>query len=47
MSTADPQFLFWGTAYVVVKWTIGLWLVRRAKAYMAGRWNPTTSSVSS
>jgi hypothetical protein len=33
----DPQFIFWGTTYVIVKWTIGAWAVRRVKAALAAR----------
>jgi hypothetical protein len=25
----SPEFLFWGTVYVIMKWTVGLWAVRR------------------
>jgi len=29
--------MIWGTGYVVLKWTIGIWLFRRAKQYLAQR----------
>ena len=31
MPPPDPAFLLWGSTYVVLKWTVGLWLVRRAR----------------
>lgn len=33
MSAPDPTFLFWGSVYVVLKWTVGLWAVRRARTW--------------
>lgn len=33
--------LLWGSLYVVFKWTIGLWLFRRAKRYVGRRTRPT------
>ena len=33
----DPTFLLWATIYVALKWTIGVWAFRRAKAYVAHR----------
>jgi len=29
----DPSFLMWASAYVVVKWTVGVWLFRRVRAW--------------
>jgi hypothetical protein len=33
----DPAFLLWATVYVALKWTVGVWVFRRAKAYVAHR----------
>ena len=33
MPLPDPTFLAWGSAYVVLKWTMGLWAVRRVRAW--------------
>jgi hypothetical protein len=33
----DTTFMLWGSAYVILKWTVGLWAVRRVKAYVSGR----------
>ena len=30
---ADPQFLIWGIAYLILKWTLGLWVVRRVRTW--------------
>ena len=35
MVTLDSQFMLWGSAYVLLKWTVGVWVFRQAKAYMA------------
>ena len=37
MSGVDTAFLVWGSAYVVLKWTVGLWALRRVKAYLSRR----------
>jgi hypothetical protein len=37
MLPPDTQFMIWGTGYVILKWTVGLWAVRRVKARIA-RW---------
>jgi len=37
MMAPDVTFMLLGTAYVVFKWTVGLWAFRRAKAYVATR----------
>ena len=37
MYPTDVQFMLWGSAYVILKWTVGLWAVRRVKAYVAAR----------
>ena len=29
MPPPDPGFMLWGSAYVILKWTVGLWAVRR------------------
>jgi hypothetical protein len=29
MAPPDPFFMIWASAYVVLKWTVGLWAVRR------------------
>jgi len=34
MVTVDTQFMLWGTAYVILKWTVGVWAFRQAKAYV-------------
>jgi hypothetical protein len=33
----DTTFMIWGSAYVILKWTVGLWAVRRVKAYVTAR----------
>ena len=33
----DSQFILWGMTYVIVKWTVGAWAVRRVKAALAER----------
>ena len=35
MVTVDSQFILWGSAYVLLKWTFGVWAFRRVKAYAA------------
>ena len=30
-SQVDFGFMVWGSAYVVLKWTVGLWTIRRVK----------------
>ena len=30
---ADPQLLMWGIAYLILKWTLGLWVLRRVRAW--------------
>jgi hypothetical protein len=37
MGPNHPDFLLWGTAYVILKWTVGLWSVRRIKAHILDR----------
>jgi hypothetical protein len=37
MVTPDTQFMLWGSAYVILKWTVGVWAFRQARAYIAGR----------
>jgi hypothetical protein len=37
---ADTGFIFWGSAYVIVKWTVGLWAFRRVTASSLGRPSP-------
>jgi hypothetical protein len=32
MQPPDPSFMLWGSAYVVLKWTVGVWAVRRVAA---------------
>ena len=34
MVTVDTQFMLWGSAYVILKWTVGVWAFRQAKAYL-------------
>ena len=34
---ADPRFLLWGTVYVALKWTIGLWTFRHLRAWAKAR----------
>jgi hypothetical protein len=29
----DPLFLIWGSAYVLLKWTLGAWAIRRVRAW--------------
>jgi len=36
-AVTDPQFLLWGTAYMVLKWTVGLWTFRRVRAWSRAR----------
>ena len=36
-SPVDVQFMLWGSAYVILKWTVGLWAVRHVKARIAER----------
>jgi hypothetical protein len=31
----------WGTAYVILKWTVGLWAYRRARAFLTTRRPPS------
>jgi hypothetical protein len=45
-TVVDIQFLIWGTAYVVLKWTVGLWTFRRVKAYVAARRQSTAADDS-
>jgi hypothetical protein len=33
----DPAFMLWATIYVALKWSVGVWAFRRAKAYVAHR----------
>jgi hypothetical protein len=33
----QTNFILWGSAYVLLKWTVGVWALRRAKAYFANR----------
>jgi hypothetical protein len=30
----DTTFILWASAYVILKWTAGVWAVRRVKAYV-------------
>ena len=34
MMTLDSQFMLWGSAYVLLKWTVGVWAFRQVKAYV-------------
>jgi len=34
MVAVDTQFVLWGSAYVILKWTVGVWAFRQAKAYL-------------
>ena len=43
-AVVDTQFLIWGTTYVVLKWTVGLWTYRRVRAYVAARRQLTAES---
>jgi hypothetical protein len=40
MDVTDPQFLLWASAYVLVKWTLGLWTVRRIALWLRTRSRP-------
>ena len=40
MSPNELQVMMWGSAYVILKWTVGLWAVRRVKSYLANRPHP-------
>ena len=31
MSSLDPDFLVWALAYVALKWTVGVWTIRRVR----------------
>jgi hypothetical protein len=33
----DIQFMLWGSAYVLVKWTVGIWAIRRVKLSLTAR----------
>jgi hypothetical protein len=33
----DVGFLLWGSAYVILKWTVGLWALRRVKTGLFNR----------
>ena len=33
----QTDFMLWGSLYVLAKWTIGLWIFRRTKAYLTAR----------
>ena len=33
----DFGFMVWGSAYVVLKWTVGLWTIRRVKIGLSNR----------
>ena len=33
----DFAFMVWGSAYVVLKWTVGLWTLRRVKVGFINR----------
>jgi hypothetical protein len=35
MVTLDSQFMLWGSVYVLLKWTVGIWAFRLAKASLA------------
>jgi hypothetical protein len=37
MPPVDTTFMLWGSVYVLLKWTVGLWAVRRVKAYVQQR----------
>jgi len=34
MVTVDSQLMLWGSAYVILKWTVGLWAFRQVKAHL-------------
>jgi hypothetical protein len=38
-------FLAWGLVYVILKWTLGIWIYRRVKARRAARRQTTALSV--
>jgi hypothetical protein len=40
MVTLDSQFMLWGSAYVLLKWTVGMWVFRQAKAYVTRQAEP-------
>jgi hypothetical protein len=42
---ADNQLLLWGTAYVIVKWTLGVWVFRRIRTSTKVREFRLTRSV--
>ena len=44
MDVTDPQFLLWASAYVLVKWTLGLWTVRRIAVWLRTRSRPQPTS---
>jgi len=33
----DFGFMAWGSAYVILKWTVGLWTLRRVKIGLINR----------
>ena len=35
MVTVDSQLMLWGSAYVILKWTVGVWAFRQVKAFLA------------
>jgi hypothetical protein len=36
----QTDFILWASVYVLLKWTVGVWAFRRAKAYFASRRQP-------
>jgi len=32
-AVTNPYLLLWGIAYVILKWTVGLWTFRRLRAW--------------
>lgn len=33
MTPPDPTVLLWGSAYVILKWTVGLWALRKVRVW--------------
>jgi hypothetical protein len=45
MDITSPQYMLWASVYVILKWTVGLWTVRRVAAWFRARRSQATLAL--
>jgi hypothetical protein len=45
MDITSPQYMLWASVYVILKWTVGLWTVRRVAAWIRARRSQATLAL--